>query len=593
MMSVERAASQSSLRVVIRGIRLSPELLQGIWLTLLLAVFATAGRVVVPIVVQQAIDRGFTDPERADVPVVLTTAGIGLVVLLLTGLCQVLMNRRLIKASERALASMRVATFQRIHELSGLAKQGEQRGAMVSRVTTDVDAVTGFIAHGGLQMVILLGQLVLATAVMAWYSVPLMLVVWACYLPVFGIMGWIQRRVRSRFVAVRRRTGAMMGSLSESLAGVSTVRAYGFTTQARLRNEESIEQVREAQFKTMRPLSVNFVTPELADGLTTAIVIVVGIWLGTSFDLLTPGQMVSFLFLIALFSQPVRQGIELLSNAQQAVAGWARVLEVLDTPVDIPEAADPVVLADRAPAIEFDRVSFTYPGSDRPVIEDLSVAIPPASTVAIVGETGSGKTTLAKLATRLMDIDRGSIRIDGLDLREIGFDSLRRRVLMVPQEGFLFDTTLRENLLFAAPEASEEQIGRALVELGIADWVGSLPEGLDTPVGARGDALSAGERQLVALARAHLAGPRALVLDEATSAVDPGADVRLQRAIEGLSGGRTTLTIAHRLSTAEHADLILVMDQGRLVEQGDHRTLLAHDGRYAELHRSWVAKRGQ
>jgi putative ABC transport system ATP-binding protein len=209
----------------------------------------------------------------------------------------------------------------------------------------------------------------------------------------------------------------------------------------------------------------------------------------------------------------------------------------------------------------------------------------------VVGETGSGKTTFAKLLTRMMDPVHGSVLVDGVDLRRVRFASLRERIVMVPQDGFLFDDTLGSNIRFGRPAATDDDIMLALTELGLADWYEGLPLGLATPVGQRGEQLSAGERQLVALARAYLADPDLLVLDEATSAVDPATEVRLQRALEGLTTGRTAITIAHRMSTAETADEVLVFDAGRLVQRGTHRDLLAVDGVYARLYESWSAQR--
>jgi putative ABC transport system ATP-binding protein len=235
-------------------------------------------------------------------------------------------------------------------------------------------------------------------------------------------------------------------------------------------------------------------------------------------------------------------------------------------------------------------VSFAYPGGET-VLRDVALEIAPRSRVAVVGETGSGKTTLAKLLTRLMDPGHGAVRIDGVDLRHVRFDSLRSRIVMVPQEGFLFDTTLLDNVRFGRPTATDDEVRLAITELGLDEWLAGLPRGLDTRVGQRGESLSAGERQLVALARAYLADPDLLVLDEATSAVDPSTEVRIQRALEGLTRGRTSVAIAHRLSTAEAADEVIVVDRGRIVQRGPHHELVQERGSvYAGLHASWAAQ---
>ncbi len=609
----EVAADEGAIATIRRGLALTPELLRGLWITLLLAVIATAGKVVVPIAVQSILDRGIIAPERPDVAFVAGAAGLAALVLLATASCNVLMNRRLFRLAEHSLATLRKRAFRHIHDLSLLTQGTEQRGALVSRVTSDVDTVSQFMSFGGIMLVVMSFQLVLATAVMVFYSWPLALVVWLCYLPILAIMGSLQKRIRARYQVVRTKVGEMLGTVSESLVGSATVRAYGTEERTRTAQAGRIGAVRDAQFAVLRPQSVSFFLSETADGLATAVVVVVGVVLGTGalgVDLpgadLTAGGVVAFVFLVSLFSQPVRMGIEMLSEAQNAVAGWRRVLGVLDTPADVADpggAIDPRTgrrgepvpgarpLPDGLLDIEIRELRYRYPTGPE-VLHGLDVTIPARSRIAIVGETGSGKTTLAKLLTRMMDPASGTIEVGGVPLHLVPYDSLRSRVIMVPQEGFLFDTTVAGNLRYGRPGADEAQMRQALEELGLGTWADELPEGLETPVGQRGESLSAGERQLVALARAYLADPDVIVLDEATSAVDPAADVRLQQAIDGLARGRTTITIAHRLSTAERADRIMVLDHGDLVEHGTHDELVDLEGGiYAGLHRSWVAHR--
>ena len=331
-----------------------------------------------------------------------------------------------------------------------------------------------------------------------------------------------------------------------------------------------------------------FSTGQLVAGLTTTVVLAVGAWLAAGGEL-TLGQLVAFLFLVNLFTQPVQAATEILNEMQNAVAGWRRVIGIHDTPADVSDPGDDGVVLPRGPiTVDFEDVSFAYPGGGT-VLHDVDLTIEPSSRIAVVGETGSGKTTLAKLLTRLMDPTTGRVLLDGVDLRDVRFSSLRARVVMVPQEGFLFDDTLLANLRFGQPDATDDQVLLTLTELGLRDWVDGLPHGSHTQVGQRGESLSAGERQLVALARAYLADPDLLVLDEATSAVDPATEVRIQRAVDGLSAGRTSIAIAHRLSTAEAADEVIVVDQGRVVQRGPHAELVRQpDSVYARLHASWA-----
>jgi len=572
----------------VRGVRTSPEFLQGFWVTLALALVATAGQVVVPIAVQQTIDGGLLKAGGPDVRYIEWVAALTAVAVVVTALCSYLMNVRLYRSTEGGLATLRIKAFRHVHNLSMLHQQTHSRGSLVSRVTSDVDQISTFMQWGGVIVIVSGGQMLVATALMLVWSWQLTLVVYVCFLPLFLSIRRFQRWISAAYDVVRVRVGDMLGAVAETVVGASVIRAYGVEQRTADRIDRTVKLHRDSAVRAQRIVAVTFSTGEIAAGLATAGCVALGVVLGVDGNL-TAGKVVGFLFVVTLFVQPVQTAAEMLGEAQNAVAGWRRVLGVLDLPADVKDPGDAGLALPAGPiGVRFDHVSFAYL-DERPVLHDIDLEIPPRSRVAIVGETGSGKTTFAKLLTRLMDPVDGSVTLNGVDLRGVRFDVLRRRVVMVPQDGFLFDASVADNIRFGAPggSMSEREIEAAMVELGLADWLETLPDGLATPVGERGGSLSAGERQLVALARAFVAEPDLLVLDEATSAVDPATDVRLQRALDGVTRGRTSVTIAHRLSTAESADDVLVFDAGRVVERGRHADLLALGGVYARLHESW------
>jgi ATP-binding cassette, subfamily B, bacterial len=586
--TVGGTSADGAWRTLRRGLRLSPEITQGLGITLLLALVATAGRVVVPIAIQQTIDRGLNAPGGPDLGYVrwmLLFAAVGIVISIIAAFN---MNYRLFRASESGLATLRTKAFRHVHDLSVLTQNSESRGSLVARVTTDVDTISRFVQWGGLMMIISIGQLMIATVIMAIYSWQLTILVWICFLPLFVALRFFQRMLSAAYMTVRERVGAMLGAISESVVGAQAVRAYSIEARTQSRIDGAVEAHRKSATRAQRLVAFTFSTGEVVAGIANAAVIMVGVMLGVAGEL-TLGRLVAFLFLVTLFVAPVQVGTEVLSEAQNAIAGWRRVLGVLDTPADVADPDGGVEVPAGSIGVTFTDVSYAYPDGPT-VLHDVNVEIAPQSRIAVVGETGSGKTTFAKLLTRLMDPAAGTITLGGVDLRTIGFDSLRERVVMVPQEGFLFDDTLAANLRYGRPEATNADLEKALTDLGLDEWAASLAYGLDTPVGQRGESLSAGERQLVALARAYLANPDLLVLDEATSAVDPATEVRLARALEGITRGRTSVTIAHRLSTAEAADEVFVFDDGRLIEQGPHRDLVDHDGVYAKLHAAWISQ---
>ncbi|GEL93456.1 ABC transporter ATP-binding protein [Cellulomonas composti] len=590
--------STASVRATLRhGLRVSPELAQGLTVTILLAVAAAVGRVLVPIAVQQTVDTGILAEGGPDTARVVTLATIAAIGLLLGAACSAVVNIRLFRSSEAGLLTLRRRAFRHVHDLSVLTRDTERRGSLVSRVTSDVDTISLFVQWGGIMLLVSVLQIGVATVLMAVYSWQLTLIVYLGFLPLALVLPVLQKRVNRRYSFVRERYGAMLGAVSEAVVGAETIRAYGAAGRTQRRIDGSVSGTRRAMVRAQNLVGATFASGVLVANLVLAAVIVLGTHLGVAGDV-SAGSLLAFLFLVQLFTGPVQMATEILNELQNAVAGWRRVLGVLETPVEVADPAHAGAPSPRAAAhVELRGVHFAYPDGP-PVLQDVDVVVPAGSSVAVVGATGSGKTTIARLVARFMDPTDGAVLLDGTDVRDVRLEHLRRRVVLVPQEGFLFDGTLAENIAYGLrgedlalhPSPDDPRVRAAIDALGLATWVDELPAGLATPVGQRGESLSAGERQLVALARAYLADADVLLLDEATSAVDPATEVRIARALGGLTAGRTTITIAHRLSTAEAADAVVVVDRGRVVQHGHHDELVGQDGPYAQMHAAWMAQ---
>ena len=574
-----------------RGMAISPELREGLGWTLFFAVIASFGQVIVPIAVQQTLDRGINAPGGPDVSFVVLLGFAAAAGITITSLASYFMTKRLFRTSERGLATLRIKAFRHVHDLPMLTQNTERRGALVSRVTTDVDQVSQFLVFGGLIFIVSIGQMLVASIVMFIYSWQLALVVWVAFAPLFLSIRWFQRRLTAAYAVVRRQVGVLLSAISEPVVGAEVVRSYAIEQRTQARIDTSIDDFKAASVRAQQYTVVSFSLGGLSAGLANAGVIIAGVLLGFAGDV-SAGTVLAFAFLVTLFVGPVQMGTQILTDAQNAIASWRRVIGILETPADLVDPGPEGETLPRGPIdVTFDQVSFAYPGGPL-VLRDIAMSIDSGTRVAIVGETGSGKSTFAKLLTRLMDPTAGRVLLDGIDVRDISAVSLRRSVVLVPQEGFLFDDTIAANVRYGRLDATDAEIHASAEELGLADWIAGLPRGLRTKVGQRGESMSAGERQLIALLRAHLADPDLLVLDEATSAVDPQLEMRIGRALERLMTGRTSVTIAHRLSTAENSDEVVVVDQGRIVQRGPHRELVIQAGSvYAGLHASWISQR--
>ncbi len=578
--------SDSTTRVLRRAFTVAPALSRGLVFTLILAALGTALELVVPVTVQRIIDDVLLSDTTVDRGQVIQAGVAALVAIVAAAIARRFALARLARSAATGLADLRVATFRHLHRLSMLHVQSDRRGALVGRVTSDVETIQQFMEWGGVGMLLGITQVTLALVVMLIYEWRLALVITVGTIIYAALFLWFQRILQRAHDRVRDRVSDSLGVIGEATAGLSTVRAYGMEDAVMDKVRAVLERQYRAEFGAGALAAVLFSSAEVFSGVITASAIGFGIVFGVEWGL-SAGTLVAFLFLVTLLVMPVQILVETVNSAQTAGAGLRKILGVLDTPVDVPDPPDGVGLPDEALGIRFDNVRFRYPTGDD-VLIDINVDIEAGERVAVVGETGSGKTTFAKLATRLLDPTEGGVVVGDVPLDQVRFDSLRARVSYVPQEGFLFDGSIADNVRYGKPAADDTAIGVAFADLGLLDWVNSVPDGIMSRVGERGSNLSTGERQLVAIVRAWIANPDLLVLDEATSAVDPALEVQLRRAIERLTAGRTSITIAHRLSTAEAADSVLVFDKGQIVERGPHDDLVAEGGVYANLHRDWA-----
>jgi ATP-binding cassette, subfamily B, bacterial len=494
--------------------------------------------------------------------------------------------RMLGRAGEGFLRDLRVRVFDHLQRLSMPFYDREKAGVIVSRMTSDIDSMAELVQFGLLMLLMNLLLLFFSFIVLAVVSWQLLLL---CLIAVPGVVIAsikFQRDSNRAYLEVRDRIGSTLSRLQEGIAGVRVIQAYGREGVETSRFGESNQRLYRAHMDSVFIQAWYLPVIEIAGLGTTALVVGVGGWMvldGT----ITLGTVAFFVLTLGNLFEPIQQLSQLFNTVQSAGAGLKKLFDVLDTPVDVKERKGAVDLPDQGEIVVHD-VGFAY--AEGPlVLRNVSLAIGTGERLALVGPTGAGKSTLAKLIARLYDPVDGAVSFGGVDLRDATLRSLRERIVVVPQEGFLFNGTIRDNVRLARADATDDEVEQALRDVGVLERFAGLPDGLDTEVRERGSRLSAGEKQLVSLSRAALVDPAVLVLDEATSSLDPGTELLVEEAMGRLMEGRTVVVIAHRLSTAERADRVGVVDGGELVELGSHDELLTRDGRYAALFDTWTA----
>jgi len=574
---------RSQTRVVLmRSIRMAGEFRrQALW-AMILVTISTICTLAGPVLVRHGIDAGIkAKDERAlnfTVVAYLVVTAIAYVV----GRAQYV---SLNSAGEGFLRILRVKVFAQLQRQSMAFFDREKAGVLVARMTADIESMAELVQWGLMQFLSAFLLLFLAFFLLLSLSWQLTLITLIVFPFLIAASVKFQRDSSKAYLEVREKVGANLSALQEGITGVRVIQAYAREDEQIRRFEESNRALFRSHMHSVKVSTWYFGLIEFAGIASSALIIGIGGWL-VHRGSVSLGTVVAFVLLLANLFDPVQQLSQLYNTLQSAAAALHKLFGILDATPDVDEVAAPTELPATGDVV-VSNITFSYAAGSRPALENVNLTLTAGTRLALVGPTGAGKSTLAKLMARLYDPQSGSVSFGGVDLRQASMEDLRRRIVVIPQEGFLFDGSVRDNLLIAKPTATETELLRALDNIGLRERFEALPEGLDTQVRERGSRLSAGERQLVALSRAALVDPAVLVLDEATSNLDPGTEMLVEAALEKLMVGRSVIVVAHRLSTVQRADKIAVVADAKISEIGTHDELIALNGHYALLASTW------
>jgi ATP-binding cassette subfamily B protein len=556
-------------------------------LAVLLLIVLSAANQAGPLLIRYAIDNGML-PGHGNFNVVLLAGLLFLLAVGVAALSQRSLARVTGRLAARVMNDLRIRVFTHLQRLGLDFYTDEKAGVIMTRMTSDIENLQQLLQDGLAQLAVQALTMIVITAILFTLNVKLTLITLALVVPLLTIGSlWFRKSSEGGYDRVRDGIAGVLGDLSESLHGMRTIAAYNRQRWNVTAHRNVVGTYRDANNYTAQINAIYGPGTQLLGYLGQGALLAIGGKMVADHQL-SIGSLVAFFLYVNRFFAPIQLLVQQYNTFQQGKSSVLKLRTLFATAPSTPEVPDAAELEPIEGEITFDDVTFGYDPAT-PVLTDIDLRIAPGETVAFVGQTGAGKSTLAKLITRFYDPDQGRVLIDGHDLREVTIESLRRQLGVVPQEPFLFAGNLRYNIAFANPEASDDAVWEAIDAVGLRDVVERMPDGLDTVVHERGQSLSSGERQLIALARAFLAHPRVLVLDEATSNLDLLSEAKIEAALDVLLAARTAVLIAHRLTTAMKADRIVVVDAGRIVESGPHDELVAAGGRYAEMYATWTS----